>query len=141
MRHNTTLSIIFVRRFTKGNGYGYVNTHANIYIGKTCDAVFLCTDGEQLMNERTIERKLVEAVRSMGGLCPKFTSPGWDGVPDRIVLLPDGKVSFVETKAPGKRMRPLQRRRKEQLEGLGFKVFCLDSVEGIKEVLDEIRST
>ena len=93
------------------------------------------------MNERTIERKLVETVRSMGGLCPKFTSPGWDGVPDRIVLLPDGKVSFVETKAPGKRMRPLQKRRKEQLEGLGFKVFCLDSVEGIKEVLDEIRST
>lgn len=93
------------------------------------------------MNERTIERKLVEAVRSMGGLCPKFVSPGWDGVPDRVVLLPDGKVSFVETKAPGKRMRPLQRRRKEQLEGLGFKVFCLDSVEGIKEVLDEIRST
>lgn len=93
------------------------------------------------MNERTIERKLVETVRSMGGLCPKFVSPGWDGVPDRVVLLPDGKVSFVETKAPGKRMRPLQRRRKEQLEGLGFKVFCLDSVEGIKEVLDEIRST
>ena len=93
------------------------------------------------MDERTIERKLVETVRSMGGLCPKFVSPGWDGVPDRIVLLPDGKVSFVETKAPGKRMRPLQRRRKEQLEGLGFKVFCLDSVEGIKEVLDEIRST
>ncbi len=93
------------------------------------------------MNERTIERKLVETVRSMGGLCPKFTSPGWDGVPDRMMLLPDGKVSFVETKAPGKRMRPLQRRRKEQLESLGFKVFCLDSVEGIKEVLDEIRST
>ena len=93
------------------------------------------------MNERTIERKLVEAVRSRGGLCPKFVSPGWDGVPDRIVLLPDGKVSFVETKAPGKSMRPLQKRRKEQLEGLGFKVFCLDSVEGIKEVLDEIRST
>ena len=93
------------------------------------------------MDERTIERKLVEAVRSMGGLCPKFVSPGWDGVPDRIVLLPDGKVSFVETKAPGKRMRPLQERRKEQLEGLGFKVFCIDSIAGIKEVLDEIRST
>ena len=93
------------------------------------------------MNEKTIERKLVETVRSMGGLCPKFVSPGWDGVPDRMVLLPDGKVSFVETKAPGKHMRPLQKRRKEQLEGLGFKVFCLDSVEGIKEVLDEIRST
>ena len=93
------------------------------------------------MDEKTIERKLVEAVRSMGGLCPKFTSPGWDGVPDRLVLLPGGRMAFVETKAPGKRMRPLQTRRKMQLEGLGFRVFCLDSVEGIREVLDEIRST
>lgn len=140
MRHNTTFSIIFVQRFTKGNGYGYVNTHANKYIGKSCDAVFLCTTGEWPMDERTIERKLVEAVRSMGGLCPKFVSPGWDGVPDRIVLLTGGMVCFVETKAPGKRMRPLQRRRKEQLEGLGFKVFCIDSITGIEEVLDEIRT-
>ena len=93
------------------------------------------------MNEKTVERKLVEAVRSMGGLCPKFVSPGWDGVPDRIVLLTGCVVAFVETKAPGKRMRPLQKRRKMQLEGLGFRVFCVDSVEGIKEVLDEIRST
>ena len=93
------------------------------------------------MNEKTVEKKLVEAVRSMGGLCPKFVSPGWDGVPDRIVLLPGSVVAFVETKAPGKRMRPLQIRRKMQLEGLGFKVFCLDSVEEIEEVIDEIRST
>ena len=93
------------------------------------------------MNEKTVEKKLVEAVRSMGGICPKFVSPGWDGVPDRIVLLPGSVVAFVETKAPGKRMRPLQVRRKTQLEGLGFRVFCLDSVEGIEEVIDEIRST
>ena len=93
------------------------------------------------MNEKTVEKKLVEAVRSMGGICPKFVSPGWDGVPDRIVLLPGSVVAFVETKAPGKRMRPLQVRRKTQLEGLGFRVFCLDSIEGIEEVIDEIRST
>ena len=93
------------------------------------------------MKEKTVEKKLVEAVRSMGGMCPKFVSPGWDGVPDRIVLLPGSVVAFVETKAPGKRMRPLQVRRKTQLEGLGFRVFCLDSVEGIEEVIDEIRST
>ena len=93
------------------------------------------------MNEKTVEKKLVEVVRSMGGICPKFVSPGWDGVPDRIVLLPGSVVAFVETKAPGKRMRPLQVRRKTQLEGLGFRVFCLDSVEGIEEVIDEIRST
>lgn len=92
------------------------------------------------MDERTIERKLVEAVRGMGGICPKFTSPGLDGVPDRIVLLPGGRIAFVELKAPGKHMRPIQARRKEQLENLGFKVFCLDSIEGIGEVLDEIHT-
>lgn len=49
----------------------------------------------------------------MGGLAPKFTSPGFDGVPDRLILLPGGKVAFIELKAPGKTLRPLQVRRKD----------------------------
>lgn len=90
------------------------------------------------MNEKHIERKLVEAVKKYGGLAPKFVSPGWDGVPDRIVLLTCGRMAFVELKAPGKRMRPLQIRRKKQLERLGFKVYCVDSPEQIYEFLQEI---
>lgn len=90
------------------------------------------------MNEKHIERKLVEAVKKSGGLAPKFVSPGWDGVPDRIVLLPCGRMAFVELKAPGKTMRPLQIKRKKQLERLGFKVYCVDSPEQIYEVLQEI---
>lgn len=90
------------------------------------------------MNEKHIERKLVEAVKKSGGLAPKFVSPGWDGVPDRIVLLPCGRMAFVELKALGKTMRPLQIRRKKQLERLGFKVYCVDSPEQIYEVLQEI---
>ena len=90
------------------------------------------------MNEKHIERKLVEAVKKSGGLAPKFVSPGWDGVPDRIVLLPCGRMAFVELKALGKTMRPLQIRRKKQLERLGFKVHCVDSPEQIYEVLQEI---
>lgn len=93
------------------------------------------------MLERTIEQRLVEAVRKAGGLCPKFVSPGWDGVPDRIVLLPGGKMGFVELKAPGQKLRPLQRRRREQLERLGFRVFVIDGVEQIGGVLHEILST
>ena len=93
------------------------------------------------MNEKTIERKLVEITRKSGGLALKFVSPGFDGVPDRIVLYPGGCVGFVELKSPGKKMRPLQVRRKKQLESLGFKVFCIDGTDQIKEVLDEIRST
>ena len=92
------------------------------------------------MLERTIEQRLVEAVRKAGGLCPKFVSPGWDGVPDRIVLLPCGKLGFVELKAPGQKLRPLQRRRREQLERLGFRVFVIDGVEQIGGVLHEILS-
>lgn len=92
------------------------------------------------LREREIEKKLVEAVRKTGGICPKFISPGNDGMPDRIVLLPGGKIGFVEVKAPGKRPRPLQMRRKKQLERLGFKVFCVDGVEQIGGVIDEIRN-
>ena len=92
------------------------------------------------MREAEIERKLTSAVKARGGLCPKFVSPGWDGVPDRIVLLPGGKLGFVELKAPGQKLRPLQRRRREQLERLGFRVFAVDGVEQIGGVLHEILS-
>ena len=90
------------------------------------------------MREAEIERKLTSAVKARGGLCPKFVSPGWDGVPDRIALLPGARMAFVELKAPGKTLRPLQRRRREQLERLGFRVFVVDGVEQIGGVLDEI---
>ena len=93
------------------------------------------------MNEKTLERKLVEAVRMMGGLCAKFISPGLDGVPDRIILLPGGHVGFAEIKTTGIKPRPLQMRRKRQLEQLGFLVFILDRPEQIGGILDEIRSS
>ena len=90
------------------------------------------------MREKTIETKWVQAVRAKGGLAPKFTSPGFDGVPDRLILLPGGKVAFIELKAPGKTLRPLQVRRKRQLEALGFSVYCIDRPEQIETVLQEI---
>lgn len=93
------------------------------------------------MREKTIETKLVQAVRAKGGLAPKFTSPGFDGVPDRLILLPGGKVAFIELKAPGKTLRPLQVRRKRQLEALGFSVYCIDGVEQIGGILSEIQSS
>lgn len=92
------------------------------------------------MREKVIERKLTAAVRQLGGICPKFVSPGFDGMPDRIVLLPDGHMAFVEVKAPGKKPRPLQVARHKLLTRLGFKVYVLDSEEQIGGILDEIQS-
>lgn len=93
------------------------------------------------MREKTVESKLVKAVKAMGGLAPKFTSPGLDGVPDRLVLLPGGKMAFIELKAPDKNLRPLQVRRKRQLESLGFLVYCMDRPEQIGVILSEIQSS
>ena len=91
-------------------------------------------------SEKRVEEALSRAVKRLGGMAVKFVSPGLDGVPDRIVLLPGGKVAFVELKVPGKKLRPLQEKRKRQLEGLGFPVYVVDGVEQIGGVLDEICS-
>ena len=93
------------------------------------------------MQEKYIEQNLVATVKSMGGIAPKFVSPGIDGMPDRIVLLPMGRIAFVECKATGKKMRPLQNKRKKQLEALGFLVYCLDDIEQIGGILSEIQAT
>ena len=92
------------------------------------------------MREREIERKLVSVVKSRGGICPKFVSPGFDGMPDRVVLLPHGKFGFVEVKRPGEQPRPLQIARHRLLRKLGFLVFVLDGEEQIGGMIDEIQS-
>ena len=91
------------------------------------------------MREKTIEQRLVHTVKEQGGMCPKLISPGTDGMPDRIVLLPEGRISFVEVKVPGQNPRPLQVRRHEQLKKLGFRVAVLDDPEQIPSVLEETR--
>lgn len=93
------------------------------------------------MDEKLIERKLTKMVRQCGGLALKFTSPGFDGVPDRLMLFPGGKAAFAEIKTTGKTPRPLQMSRKRQLESLGFKVFVIDHSEQIGGAIDEILTT
>ncbi len=90
------------------------------------------------MLEKEIEMQLVRAVKNMGGRAVKFTSPGFDGMPDRLVLLPGGRCGFVEVKAPGKRLRALQRVRHEMLKALGFKAYVLDAKEQIEEIINDI---
>lgn len=92
------------------------------------------------MREKTIEQKFVAAVKAVGGLALKFTSPSFDGVPDRIVLLPGGKMAFVEVKAQGEKPRPLQLARHRLLRRLGFRVYVLDDESQIGGIVDEIRA-
>ena len=89
------------------------------------------------MNERTIEHQLKKAVEASWGLCWKLVCPGTTGVPDRICLKA-GRAVFVEVKAPGDKPRPIQRRRMNQLAALGFTALVVDSIDGIKEVLDAL---
>ena len=93
------------------------------------------------MREKKIEQKLVTAVKKHGGICPKFVSPGFDGMPDRLLLLPHGRFAFVEVKAPNQKPRPLQLSRHRLLKQFGFRVYTLDKIDDIGGMIDEIRTT
>lgn len=91
------------------------------------------------MREKAIEQKLVRAVKAIGGIAPKLISPGFDGMPDRLILLPGGRIGFVEVKRHGEKPRPLQRARRGLLRRLGFRVFVLDNEEQIGGIIREIQ--
>ena len=91
------------------------------------------------LRERDIEGKLAKAVKQHGGMCPKLVCPGFDGMPDRLVLMPGGRIAFVEVKAPGRTPRPLQEKRHRQLMDLGFPVYVLDDPGKIPEIVGEVE--
>ena len=90
------------------------------------------------MKEKTIEQQLVKEIKLLKGLCLKLSCPGFAGMPDRLILLPKGKIGFVEVKRQGEKPRPLQVSRHNLLRKLGFKVFVLDDEKQIKEIIKEI---
>ena len=91
------------------------------------------------MLEKEIEKELCQRVRNeLGGLALKFVSPGWSGVPDRIVLVPAGRIYFIETKAPGKKLRKLQEYVCGQISRLGFTVLRIDTKERVEDFLREV---
>ena len=93
------------------------------------------------MREKETEQKLVKAVKASGGIAPKLVSPGFDGMPDRLILLPGGIIAFAELKAPGKKPRPLQVARHRLLRKLGFAVYVIDNPDQIGGMLDELHTT
>ena len=93
------------------------------------------------MREKVIEHHLVMETEKAGGKALKFVSPSFAGMPDRLVLLADGKMGFVEVKALGQKPRPLQLKRHAMLRRLGYKVFVLDAITEIPGVLETIAHT
>lgn len=90
------------------------------------------------MREGVIERAFVNAVKLAGGMAYKLTSQTANGLPDRLVLFFPAKTVFVELKAPGKRLRTLQKKRRKQLMELGFPVLCIDSLAQIEPAVEAI---
>ena len=92
------------------------------------------------MKEKILEKKFVKAVKEAGGIAPKLICLGFDGMPDRIVLLPGGCMGYIEVKVPGKVPRPLQEARHQVLRHLGFLIYVLDDKQQNRGLLDEIRT-
>lgn len=96
---------------------------------------------EAKMPEKDVERYLCQQVKKrLGGMALKFVSPGLSGVPDRIVLLPGGKITFVETKAPGKKLRVLQEHVCGLIVALGFEVRMIDTKPGVDAFILEMMA-
>jgi hypothetical protein len=91
------------------------------------------------MGEKLLESKLRREVKKMGGMAIKFVSPGHAGVADRIVIMPGGLIWFVELKSEGKKLSPLQKIFKTQMEDLKCRYWLVDCPEMLAECLHEIE--
>lgn len=93
------------------------------------------------MLEKNIEKKLRDEVNKIHGIAYKFTSLGNSGVPDRLVLLPNGRIYFVELKRPGKEPSKLQRMQIARIKALGFDVRVIDTMQKVEDFIHEIQTT
>lgn len=95
--------------------------------------------GRNPLRERSVETRLCRGVNQAGGLCLKFVSPGCTGVPDRIVLLPGGRIVFVELKQPKGRVSRRQEYVIRLLRALGFDARYIWSVEEVDAFVEEVK--
>jgi len=91
-----------------------------------------------MSSEKLLERKLTTAVKQKGGLAIKFFTPSFTGLPDRIILMPGGRVCFAEIKTTGQKLRPRQLIVKAQFEKLGFVVWVVDDETSLLNCLNSL---
>ncbi len=85
-----------------------------------------------MTRESSIERHLVVLASGNGWLTRKVRWIGRYGAPDRLLISPDGRVIWVELKAPGKTPGPVQCREHTRLRNYGQDVRVIDSLEGVE---------
>lgn len=91
------------------------------------------------MKESQIEARLIKMVRNLGGLCYKFVSPGNPGVPDRLLILPGGRVIFIELKTEVGRLAHIQEWQLDEMRKRGADVRVLKGLEQVKQFVEEVR--
>ena len=90
------------------------------------------------MREKEIEKILVTEVKKLGGRAYKWTSPGNDGVPDRIVILPGERPYFVELKSENGRLSALQKIQIDRLQNLKQQIFVVRGIDGLSQFFQDI---
>lgn len=91
------------------------------------------------MRERDIEKWLRRQIESMGGQAFKFTSPGNDGVPDRLAVLPSGRIYFIELKTDRGRLTPIQVWQQDRLDALGCQVRTIRGMDEARALIKELQ--
>lgn len=91
------------------------------------------------ISEKAIERYLVEQAKLYGLLCLKYSNPNMTGYPDRLLVLPDGRVVWVELKSKGRRPTKLQKLRHNELSEMGHLVRVIDNKPEIDELINFFR--
>lgn len=107
---------------------------------QVCPGCEIRTSGTSKLSEKYIERRLREEIQKEGGLCLKWVCPGWAGVPDRICLIPEGRIAFVELKTVNGTVSDRQKWWRKKLTSLGFSHFIVKSTAEIYNFMEWLRS-
>ena len=89
-------------------------------------------------SEKVLEAELRERCKALGWMCIKLTSQYQRGLPDRLILMPGGRVCFAEIKTTGKKPTALQRVTHERLRALGYRVEVVDTTESLDNLIVDL---